>query len=90
LASIECHLDEVWYIAISLDGSKLISVSKDKCINVWEITQEDKSISIKLKTSIKKPFNHSNDISSVTWNKDSTQILVSSDNAKIFDANTGK
>lgn len=89
LYTISSHCDEVWYLAISPDGSKLASVGKDKVINIWELEHTQNSLVMTLASRIQKSHNNiSEDINSIMWGKDSDRILTSCDNTKIFDVAT--
>ena len=54
LHTISTHSDEVWYVVISPDGSKLASVGKDKVINIWELAATQNSLEMTLSSCIKK------------------------------------
>ena len=54
LNSIQVHNDEIWYISISPDGTKLASAGKDKLINIWDLKWNGETLEIKLITCIKK------------------------------------
>lgn len=90
LCSITTHKDEVWYVAISPDGTKLASVSKDKVMNIWNLVPFTNGIELVLHNRIKKAHNtNDTDINSVMWNSSSDKILTCSEKSKIFDVNTG-
>lgn len=54
LNSIQAHNDEVWYLAISPNGTKLASAGRDKLINIWDLKWNGETFEIKLITCIKK------------------------------------
>jgi WD40 repeat protein len=90
LHTISNHCDEVWYVVVSPDGTKLASVGKDKVINIWELSYTQNSLEVTLVSWIKKSHaNNTDDINSIMWNKSSDQILTCCDNTKIFNAMTG-
>jgi len=48
LSTISIHNDEVWYVSISPDGTKLASAGKDKVINIWDLKQTEERLEVKL------------------------------------------
>ncbi|CAI2385754.1 unnamed protein product [Moneuplotes crassus] len=91
LTTISNHKDEIWYVSLSPDVSKLTSVSQDKMINVWGLERKENKLQIDLISCIEESHTNKNcEISCIQWHPDSTKFLVACDNIKVFNALTGE
>ncbi|KDN47243.1 hypothetical protein RSAG8_03722, partial [Rhizoctonia solani AG-8 WAC10335] len=86
--SIMWHTSFVESIAFSPDGSRLISVSKDKRLSVWEVQELDQKVSLN-----QSEFEgHSGVVQSVSFSPCGAYIVSGSDDSTIrmWDAQTGQ
>ena len=83
LKTLEGHTDEVYSVAYSPDGTKIVSGSHDNTIKIWDANTGQ---------CLKTLEGHSLDVNSVAYSPDGTKIISGSyDNTiKIWDANTGQ
>lgn len=77
LVTISNHKDEVWYLAMSPDGTKLASASRDRMINIWEIDTLNSTLKMKIITCIKEAhLNKTQEISTLQWSPNSQFLLT--------------
>ena len=83
LQTLEEHLDRVYSVAYSPDGTKIISGSEDNTVNIWYANTGD---------CLKTLAGHSESVYSVAYSPDGTKFISGSGDAtiKIWDANTRK
>ena len=63
---IECHADEVWYLAFSHNGQMLASASKDTQVAIWSLTDN----------SARMLCGHTDAISQVAWSPNDAHVLT--------------
>lgn len=76
------HVDEVWSVSWSPDGSKIVSGSIDKTVRVWDSTTGTELMSL---------VGHANGVFSVSFSPDGTLIMSVSIGitVRVWDSNTG-
>lgn len=76
------HLDEVWFLKFSNDGSMLATTGKDQRINVYDTANYTRRFTLE---------DHDNGVCYLAWSPDDTKLVsCSQDNsAKLWDMTTG-
>jgi WD repeat-containing protein 26 len=73
------HLNEVWYVEFSHDGTKLVTASKDKSVIIYDATDKF--------SVIHKFFEHQKPVAYATWSPDDSKLITCSQDktAKVWD-----
>lgn len=79
---LEDHLDEIWHVKFSHDGSKLATASQDKSVIVYDTNTFNQ---------IHKLDRHGGGVTYVAWSPDDTKLITCSmdTKARVWDVTTG-
>ncbi|KAI9758446.1 MAG: low affinity potassium transporter [Chaenotheca gracillima] len=80
---LEQHMDEVWFLEFSHDGTRLATASKDRTVIIYDVPSFD---------TLHTLLDHGDAVAFVAWSPDDTKIIscARDHKAKVWDARTGK